>query len=160
MAELDERDYPSDDGITVTQAAEPAADGLSTEDTEGSTAPIEDTPSDSGDGSIDYEAIMASDLAELRREFPELSRTSSLTEIKNPLRYAALRDLGLTPTEAYLAARGKAHTDTRSHLSGGVPKPAGVQGGAMPRSELEGARELFYGMSDSEIQRLWRKVTK
>lgn len=119
---------------------------------------------DGGDSSeapeVDYAEVMASDLKELLREFPELRGIESLTDIKNPLRYAALRDMGLTPTEAYLAARGKSRHDTRSHLTGGIPKPAGIQGGSMPRSELEGARELFFGMSDSEIQSLWRRVTK
>lgn len=113
-----------------------------------------------GEGEAYYEELMASDLEELKGEFPELSGIESLTDIKNPLRYAALRDLGLTPTEAYLAARGKVTRDTRSHLTGGIPRPAAAPLGSMSKKELEGARELFSGMSDTEIQKLWRRVTK
>ena len=109
----------------------------------------------------DYERIMEEDLAELKREFPEIRRINSLTELKNPLRYAALRDLGLTPEEAYLASRGKVPVpDNRAHLSHSAPRAAGAPSGGMTRSELEGARELFFGMSDSEIQSLYRRVTK
>ena len=47
--------------------------------------------------SVDYEALIASDLDTLRTEFPELSGIRDITDLNNPLRYAALRDLGLTP---------------------------------------------------------------
>ncbi|MBQ7363203.1 MAG: hypothetical protein IJW48_02005 [Clostridia bacterium] len=149
------------DGVTAAPAAEEAeAPELTEGDVRDGAPSAEENAAPRTEDGVNYEELMERDMAELRREFPELSSTRSLTEIKNPLRYAALRDMGLTPTEAYLAARGKAPADTRSHLVGGVPRQAGNAGGAMPRSELEGARELFYGMSDSEIQRLWRRVTK
>ena len=136
----------------------PEEEAATTEEGDDEEAPEAADSNDGNDGY--YEELMASDLAELRREFPELMSVESLTDIKNPLRYAALRDLGLTPTEAYLAARGKITRDTRSHLNGGIPKPAGAPGGSMSKRELEGARELFSGMSDTEIQKLWRRVTK
>ena len=106
----------------------------------------------------DYEELMRSDLEELKREFPELADTESLTDIKNPLRYGALRDLGLSPTEAYLAARGKvSRADNRAHLLHSVPRHA-ASGGIMPHEELDRARELFRDMSDTEIQRLYKRV--
>lgn len=108
-----------------------------------------------------YESVMADDLAALKAEFAELAGVSNITEIKNPLRYAALRDLGLTPTEAYLAARGKEiKRDNRAHLCATVPGAVSAPLGTIPKGELERAREIFYGMSDSEIQALYRKVTK
>lgn len=108
---------------------------------------------------IDYEQLMEDDLAELRGEFPELSGIGHVSELKNPMRYAQLRDLGLTPTEAYLAARGKQERhDNRAHLRSSAPKGAHAPRGSMPRAELELARELFSGLDDSEIQRLYRKV--
>lgn len=118
------------------------------------------TPSEESNAP-DYEEIMRSDLERLKEEFPELAETSSITEIKNPLRYAALRDLGLSPTEAYLAARGKhAVNDTRSHLSYSAPKVRSSYNMGMTHSELESARELFGDMTDSEIQKLYKRVTK
>ncbi len=145
----------------ITELSDVPSDAPLSADTESETDISENIEkSDEELPDIDYDELMASDLAELIHEFPELSSLTSLTDIKNPLRYAALRDMGLSPTEAYLAARGKESRDTRSHLTGGVPKPAGAQGSTMSRKELEGARDLFFGLSDAEIQRLWRRVTK
>ena len=121
---------------------------------EGSIPEQEDT------GDWDYERQASEDLKELCREFPEIEGIKSLTEIKNPLRYAALRDLGLTPTEAYLAARGKPVYDNRGHLAASVPRAAGTPRGFMPSGELNAARAIFRGMPDSEIQKLYQKVTK
>ena len=108
----------------------------------------------------DIGEALEAELAQLKEIFPELSGVEDITGIKNPMRYAALRDLGLSPTEAYLAARGPQRTsDNRSHLRTSVPRGMG-RGTSMPPEELARAREIFYGMSDSEIQRLWKKVTK
>jgi hypothetical protein len=96
----------------------------------------------------------------LRLEFPELSEIEDITELDDPLRYAALRDLGLSPREAYLAtAKRERSYDTRTHLRSAVPKFAGLPRGAMPEGELLRARELFEGLSDSEIRKLYKKVT-
>ena len=93
--------------------------------------------------------------------FPNLRGIASVTELKNPLRYAALRDLGLSPKEAYLATcEPAAAYDNRSHL---FSTARGKRGSAEPRmthSELEAARELFDGLSDREIHSLYKKVTK
>ena len=147
-------------GVTDEEKSEKLTSAEETEISTESSGGGESTDSADGEADAYYEELMESDLSELRREFPELMHIESLTDIKNPLRYAALRDLGLTPTEAYLAARGKNTRDTRAHLTGGIPKPAGAPTGGMSRTELEGARELFSGMSDTEIQKLWRRVTK
>ena len=155
---IDEAPVVSIDAETV--GAPPLAE--EPEDITGSSSDADSSDGEDGGGNTDayYEELMESDLSLLRQEFPELMHLESLTDINNPLRYAALRDLGLTPTEAYLAVRGKTARDTRSHLTGGIPKPAGAPTGGMSRQELEGARELFSGMSDTEIQKLWRRVTK
>lgn len=135
----------------LTESA--VADGTSAE--EEKLAP--DTQ-DSEDG-VNYEELMRRDLEQLKGEFPELEGTESIAQIKNPLRYGALRDLGLSPTEAYLACRGKvAARDNRAHLHHSVPRFAKAPIG-MSRTELERARELFGGMSDAEIQSLYRRVT-
>ena len=110
--------------------------------------------------SVDYEALIASDLDTLRTEFPELSGIRDITDLNNPLRYAALRDLGLSPEEAYMATAKRKAQDTRAHLRSAHGKSAATSIGMMSQYELASARELFPGMSDSELQRLYKKVTK
>ena len=109
----------------------------------------------------DYARIAEEDMKELSALFPELIGKRSVAELDNPLRYAALRDLGLTPKEAYLAtSEPKRKRDTRSHLTSAVPHGAGGGGSAMSARELDMARELFSGLSDREIRKLYNKVTK
>ena len=130
------------------------------------TSPVGDTDDGKSDiakqdSIIDYEALIEEDLRALKREFPELSELSHITELENPMRYAALRDLGLTPREAYLAtSERKRVRDNRAHLSPAAPRRAGTPTGGMSRVELEHARELFSGMNDTEIQALYRRVTR
>ena len=110
---------------------------------------------------VDYGEIEKQDLEELRALFPHLKNTASITELENPLRYAALRDLGLTPKEAYLATSEPIRKyDNRSHLRSSVPKSATAPSGILTRGELETARELFSGLSDREIQQLYKKVSR
>ncbi len=105
----------------------------------------------------DYAAIAMRDLAELAEIFPEVRSKRSITELSNPLRYAALRDLGLTPKEAYLATEDRRIADNRAHLTSRVPSSARA-GAALSGRELDMARELFSGLSEREIQRLYKKV--
>ena len=115
---------------------------------------------DGGEDETDYESVMRADLAELKNEFPELKGIDSVASLNNPLRYAALRDLGLSPREAYLASsyRPKA-ADNRSHLKQTASSGASERRTGMTRSELLYARELFSGLSDSEIYSLYKKVS-
>ena len=109
----------------------------------------------------DYEAMANADLGELKREFYEARSLSSIAELDNPVRFAELRELGLSPKEAYLATqRPKSRTDNRSHLVGSAPISAAHSGVSMTRGELQRARELFSGMSDGEIQELYKRVAK
>ena len=94
------------------------------------------------------------ELSELSREMPELAT-------HDEARYSELRALGLTPREAYLAtSRPRTRSDNRSHLKDVTPSRAHVPYSGMTRQTLEGARALFEGMSDAEIQRLYKKVTR
>ena len=113
------------------------------------------------DKSIDYAQLAREDMQQLISIFPHLSGKQSITELSNPLRYAALRDLGLTPKEAFLATEERLHKyDNRSHLCGLVPKAASVPDDILTAKELEGVRTLFSGLSDREIQKLYKKVTR
>ncbi len=106
-------------------------------------------------------SVIDEDLKELREEFPELSKLDSITELTNPIRYAALRDLGLSPAEAYvLTSRRTQLYDNRSHLTASVPAAAKSPGSGMSARELEEARQIFGDISDSEIYKLYKKVTK
>lgn len=115
----------------------------------------------SQDGKTDYAELERADISELKRDFPELSSLGRIIDLANPLRYAQLRDLGLSPREAYLASSGMSRRASgKRHLTGAVPGGAKVADSAMSPSELKGARELFGNLTDEELQRLYRRVTK
>ena len=148
------------DTAAITSADE-AEDAKSEE---GANTEVEETEideSDSGDNEeINYAELIASDVETLKAEFPELRGITDITDLHNPLRYAALRDLGLTPEEAYLATAKRRGQDTRAHLRSAHGRSAAVPSGMMSQHELSVARDLFPGMSDSDLQRLYKKVTK
>lgn len=107
------------------------------------------------------EALIDSDLEELKREFSELKEIKSITELKNPTRYAALRELGLSVSEAYLATTPRAAApDNRAHLKSSVPSAARSPHSSMTRQEMNEARAIFGDISDSEIQKLYQRVTR
>lgn len=120
----------------------------------------EQTPTDEAehDGEIDYERLMAEDAERLRAIFPELRNLNSIADLGCAMRYAALRDLGLSCEEAYLAARGRVtKRNNRTHLSAAVTASAEGRG-TIPRGELRVAREIFPDLTDSELQRLYSRV--
>ena len=135
------------------------AEGLPpSDDTNQESRPAE--PMSETDVAVNYGELVKADIAALSAEFSELSELSDITELENPLRYAALRDLGLTPAEAYLATtKNRRKTDNRSHLFG-MPMVSSSPLGSMSERELESARELFSDMSDAQIRKLYKKVTK
>ena len=98
-------------------------------------------------------------LAELCDGYPELTPDNAAA-LCNLDRYRELRALGLTVDEAYRAtSKKKASPDSRAHLSvsvggGGAPSSHGIS-----EPELRSAREIFSGMSDAEIRRLYKRVT-
>lgn len=109
----------------------------------------------------DYEAIARADLADLKEQFPALGALASLTELPDPLRYAELRELGLSPREAYLATGGipRKRSDNRAHLFSSVPRTS-ARGRDLPSAEqMAEARRLFSDLNDTEIYRLYKKVS-
>lgn len=133
---------------------------IETSETETETeTPAEDTL-ENGTAETNYAQIVKEDIAALSSEFAELAGLSDITELENPLRYAALRDLGLSPAEAYLATtRRRRARDNRSHLYG-APIINSKKSGAIPENEMAAAREIFSDISDAEIRKLYKKVTK
>ena len=127
---------------------------------EDTAASAEEKEADEKEGTVDYSELLRSDMAELAAEFSP-KENIKITDLKNPVRYGALRDLGLTPREAYLASGGrKEKSDNRAHLSSSVPRAVSSSFSEIPRAELDAARELFADMSDSEIRNLYKKVTQ
>lgn len=152
-----------EENYNVEEAALTDVDAKSEEiteiDSDGDDAVNEAELTEAGDVT-DYEAIIASDIATLKSEFPELKDLTEITELNNPLRYAALRDLGLSPVEAYMATARRLTQDTRSHLRSAHGRSAAAPTSMMTQYELATARELFPGLNDSDLQRLYKKVTK
>ena len=120
-------------------------------------ASTKETKADEGRSDApDYTA----DLSAICELFPEILGSDAIGAVRSP-RYAELRELGLTPSEAYLATgRKSARQDNRSHLVTSVPKGSGAPAGGMTDRELIEARRLFGDLSDSEIKKLFNKVTK
>ena len=98
-------------------------------------------------------------LTELCESYPELTPENAAA-LCNLERYRELRALGLSVEEAYRAtSKKKPMPDNRAHLSvsvggGGAPASHGIS-----EPELRSAREIFSGMSDAEIRRLYKRVT-
>ena len=144
----------------ITEKASESTEQIIKVDTGANSKTPEETKDEVFDA-IDYAELEKNDLAELSAIFPALRTKTSIAELDNPLRYAALRDLGLSPKEAYLATTEPIQReDNRSHLTSSVPHGAGSGSSAMSPRELDAARELFSGLSDREIRKLYNKVTK
>ena len=106
------------------------------------------------------------DLARLRRLDPETASYSHLGEMPGAIRFAELRELGLSVEEAYYAVHGangeKPTPDRggRAHLHASVPGRAASGGVGMTVGEIEAARRLFPGLPDREIASLYRRVNE
>ena len=132
---------------------------------EEAAAPVEDEvpPSETEEETPDerFARTEQEDLAALRTALPELGTMESLSSLTSPARYGELRELGLTPLEAYLASEGRsalaARQDSRAHLVSSIGRTAAT-GSRIGSAEMEAARELFPSLSDGEIEALWRRV--
>ena len=150
----------SSDFDDISEATEAIIDAAEDFSGENKDAPIVEGARD-GEEAVDFEKIANADLIALKHEFSELSSLGSLSELENAERYGALRDLGLTPREAYLATAPRPQRqDNRAHLRSAVPIRAGSPDVGISSRELAAARELFSGLSDSEIRSLYKRVTK
>jgi hypothetical protein len=113
----------------------------------------------------DFRAMAEEDLRELKSMVPSLRGLRHLGEMPGALRYAELRELGLSVREAYLAACGRLGdgtrptSDNRRHLHSTVPKGVSSAGSTMSVGEMEEARRLFSGLPEREILALYRRVS-
>lgn len=147
--------------FTMGAAAEPAdGNGAGAESGTGG-AVGESDDADATGAPVDYAALAARDLGEIKRLAPALAGLSHLAELPNALRYAALRDAGLSVEEAlhaachaYLAPRA---ADNRAHLRSAVPIGAAGTPSRMTAAEMREARELFGDLTEGEIERLYAR---
>jgi len=118
-----------------------------------------------------FQQKAAQDLAEIKAAFAGLDDVQTILDLPNFQRFAQLRDMGLSPKEAYIAAnpegvrsqvadatRKKTLEDSKAHLKSSVPKGSRDSGVRMTRSELQTWREMFPGKSDKEIVKLYRET--
>ncbi len=115
--------------------------------------------------------MVSEDLAALHAEFPETRDFKKFEDIPNCKRFGELRDLGLSPKEAYTAANpDRAREDaaasarrqningTKDHIRSNVPKASKDNSVKISRAEMEQCREIFPHLSDKEIVALYKKT--
>lgn len=147
--------------FTMGAAAEPADGNEAGAESHTGGAVGESDDADATGAPVDYAALAARDLGEIKRLAPALAGLSHLAELPNALRYAALRDAGLSVEEAlhaachaYLAPRA---ADNRAHLRSAVPIGAAGTPSRMTAAEMREARELFGDLTEGEIERLYAR---
>ena len=129
-------------------AIEEALDGEAVSDIDGTEC----------DGDEDgYRLRAEEDLLILQREFPEM-RGRSLADLPSPRRFGELRELGLSPREAYLATADRVSVGGKSHLRASRPTHSVSRAGTMTAAELRAASNLFPKLSGSEIVALYKRV--
>lgn len=147
-----------DTGDTAGRAAPGAPGTEDTGETRGSDTAAEEN---AAAAPTDYAALAAEDLREIKRMAPSLAGLTHLAELPNALRYAALRDAGLSVEEALYAACHAFVTpraaDNRAHLRSAVPIGAAGTPSRMTAAEMREARELFGDLTEGEIERLYAR---
>ena len=145
--------------FTMGVAAEPADGKEAGAESHTGGAAGESDDADATGVSVDYAALAARDLGEIKRLAPALAGLSHLAELPNALRYAALRDAGLSVEEALHAAchayLAPCAADNRAHLRSAVPIGAAGTPSRMTAAEMREARELFGDLTEGEIERLY-----
>ena len=125
-----------------------------------------------------YERRAEEDMREVSRLFPELSpdgESLSIGELRNPARFAELREAGLSVEEAFLASNyrmlaerpraldktldGNGARTGKTAARASIPRAIGRANG-MPTALLLRSRAIFEGLSDTELASLYRRVTR
>lgn len=117
----------------------------------------------------EFEKKMKADLAEIQANYPETKKYGSITEIENFARFGQLRDLGLSPKEAYAAVNSNSirenvanavkqkNLNNKGHLNSVVPKNSKDDSVTMTKSELAEWRDIFPNKTDKEIMALYKQ---
>ena len=120
-----------------------------------------------------FEKKMREDLAEIHAAYPETRNLDSVTKFPNFREFGKLRDLGLSPKQAYIASHSDAVmasvasstkrqslNETKNHLKPAVSKSSKDHSLTLTRRELAEYRELFPDLNDREIAALYRQAKK
>ena len=131
------------------------------------TATAEDTAAartaeaDMGEAEVDYARLAAEDLAEIKRLDPAYAPAAHLSELPFARRYAELRDMGLSVAEALAAAAPRfQRIDGRAHLRSMAPRAKGATEGTLDHARMKEAKLLFHGLTEAEINALYRRVSR
>lgn len=119
-----------------------------------------------------WEAQMQKDIDAIHEAFPATKKYKSLKELPNKEKFAALMDdktKNLTAVEAFAASHTdivKAHSKapgrnsdlkgTKDHIKSNVPKGAKDTSTYISKGEMDTYREMFPGLSDREIKKLYK----
>ena len=146
--------------------ATPPEESPGTDETTAEPAAAQEGEQEISDENGDFARQAENDLAELKAIDPAASLYRHIGEMPGALRFAELRELGLSVEEAYYAVRGSAGEKPlpdrggRAHLHGSVPGRAASGGVGMTVGEIEAARRLFPNLPDREIASLFRRVNE
>lgn len=122
-----------------------------------------------------FEQLAATDLAELKKSFPDLLEKNQIKEVFDNfddfVKFGRLRDNGIDVKTAYMAVKGetvrakqaqaatqKAANDGKSHIMSVAPKKASGESVTMPKDILREWRDIFPNKSDKEIMALYKKT--
>ena len=167
---MDETEIKADVETVLPEPGEAETDVAVTEPVpvgeEGNDAPEPSAETLPADDEKTFRRQAEEDLAKLKEVAPETAAYGHLGEMPGALRFAELRELGLSVEEAYYAVRGAVGAKPlpdrggRAHLHGSVPGRAASGGVGMTAGEIEAARRLFPGLPDREIASLYRRVNE
>ena len=122
-----------------------------------------------------FEQFAASDLAELKKSFPDLLQVDNIRDafksMEDFVQFGKLRDSGVAPKNAYMAVNGeqvrtaqaqaaqkKVAGDGKRHITSVAPKKASDTNVVMPKETLEEWRDNFPELTDAEIRKLYRET--
>ena len=116
----------------------------------------------------DFERMANEDLSEIKRLFPSFSELSHVRELDRAERFGEMREAGFSVEEALLATNYERIFETivkkarsingKSHLVSRVPTSSGGDARGMTSEEMRNAKEMFSGLSEREIQSLYKRA--
>lgn len=122
-----------------------------------------------------FEQLAASDLAELKKSFPDLLQVDNIRNafktMEDFAQFGKLRDSGVAPKTAYMAVNGeqvrtaqaqaaqkKVAGDGKRHITSVAPKKASDTSVVMPKETLREWRDNFPELTDAEIRKLYKET--
>ena len=114
------------------------------------------------------EHMLKSDLEAIHAAFPETRQYKSILDIPNIRRFGEMRDMGLSPKEAYSAANpdlvrssaaqaAKKTSSGKDHLRSVTGRSVASKGETVISGrEMRSLRDLFPGMTDAQIRKLYK----